>query len=131
MEEAYWVHKIDRLWKEVEELKKRVESLEKMLVSQKVSFRQETIPQVSAGPLAEEPAKETVQEKKQVVSPHIDPVLKVLREKGPLNIIDLNNALREEGIAESVRDTLFKRVKKLMEEGKVAFDEQSQTFYAR
>ena len=126
MEEyAYWIHKIDQLWKEVEEIKRRVEKLEKIVEGLSSS----AVPVSSSpSPAPSSPSPQPVQKPRVVYS---DPVLKILSEKGPMNIIDLNAALREEGIGESVRDTLFKRIKKLMEEGKVGFDEKTQTFYIR
>ena len=114
----YLVHKVDRLWREVEELRKKVEELEKRIAQTQLTQHPGTSVQ------APQPVT-------QPESPHMDPVLRILREKGPMNIIQLNEALREVGISETVRDTLFKRLKKLMEEGKVGFDEKTQNFFIR
>ena len=120
--QEYIIHKVDKLWKEVEDLKKRIEELERKMAEMKFG--------VSA---VQELKKFEIQPAKPVekVSEHMDPVLRVLKERGPMNIIQLNEALRNIGIAETVRDTLFKRVKKLMDEGKVGFDEKTQNFFVR
>ena len=129
---SYWVHKVDQLWKEVEDLKKRVDELERKIQASSVP---RSVPS-PASQVQPEAVPEAVPEikvpKKEVrAGPVKDPVIQVLRQRGPLNIIDLNSALKDFGINESVRETLFNRVKKLMQDGLVGFDEQSQTFYAR
>ncbi len=121
---SYLVHKIDQLWKEVESLKSRVEKLEKMVAEGSRAPAPQSQPEVKL------PASSPPQNRSIAVD-RTDPVVRLLREKGSLNIIQLNSELRNLGIAETVRDTLFKRVKKLMEAGKVGFDEKTQTFFAR
>ncbi len=120
----YWKHKVDQLWKEVEELKRRVEQLEK-------GAPREKAPDVGLVPV-------DVKQDSRLLPPapvikkseHEDPVLSVLREKGPMNIIDLNEALKGKGIDEGVRDTLFNRVKPLLKKGEVSYDESTQLFSA-
>jgi hypothetical protein len=122
---GYWKHKVEQLWKELEDLKARVAELEgrgkrapparqskPVLVPVKVARDSTAVP---AAP---------------VVTDSKDPVVKVLRGKGPMNVVDVNVALKDEGIEESVRDTLFNRLKPLMKKGVVVYDEGTQTFTA-
>ena len=116
---SYWKHKLEQLWKEVEELKNRVDDIEAKLRSSR-----------GVGETAPQPP--VVKASGEVKAPGIeDPVLKILKERGSMNIVDINLALKDMGVEESVRDTLFKRIKKLMEKGLVGFDESTQTFFVR
>lgn len=123
---GYWKHKIEQLWKEVEDLKARVAELEGR----------------GQRPLARPAEKPTlvpvnIQKGSKVVPPapvaveSRDPVMKALKGRGPMNVVDVNLALKEEGIEESVRDTLFDRLKPLMKKGVVVYDEGTQTFSPR
>ena len=125
---GYLKHKIDQLWKEVEELKARVEKLE-------------SGPAPAGKPVAEQaahPKLVPVKVEEGKVIPPVpvqepaagDPVLKLLKQNGPSNIVDINSALKKEGIEETVRDTLFNRVKVLMQKGVVEYDEETQRFSA-
>ena len=122
---GYWKHKVEQLWKEMEDLKARVAELE---------GRGKRRP-----PEPMQPALVPVRVKKDstaipaapVATDNKDPVLKVLREKGPMNVVDVNLALKTEEIDESVRDTLFNRLKPLMKKGVIVYDEKTQTFTTR
>ncbi|MBR9681835.1 MAG: hypothetical protein GOV00_03485 [Candidatus Altiarchaeota archaeon] len=133
----YWVHKVEELWKEVEVLKKRVDTLEAPIASRmELSM---AVPKTS--PPVEPPAPThvlgvsqpaAVPQFKPVTTPTAsqeDPVISLLKHHGKMNIIDMNSALKELGINESVRDTLFKRMKPFMNKGAVKFDKETQTFF--
>ena len=128
---GYWKHKIEQMWKEIEDLKQRVVELE----SEKVS-RNQKFP--SSQPI-EKPFLVPVKVEGQArISPpmplvksvgHETPVIAILKKSSPMNIVDINSILVEQGIHESVRDTLFNRVKVLMKKGKVNYDEKTQRFF--
>jgi len=121
---GYWKHKVEQLWKEMEDIKARVSELEGR-------------GQRHAKPVEPKLVPVKVKEGSSLVPPMpVDtavkgPVVKLLRERGQLNVVDVNFALKEEGIEESVRDTLFNRLKPLMKRGVVVYDEGTQTFAAR
>jgi len=121
---GYWKHKVEQLWKEVEDLKARVAKLEGR--GAKAATAQEPV-------LVPVKVREGSKATPAVpVSANLrNPVIKVLKEKGPLNVVDVNAALKGEGIEESVRDTLFNRLKPLMKKGVVVYDEGTQTFSTR
>ncbi len=121
---SYFVHKLDKLWVKVEELEKRLLEIEKKLSSPeqlKTPTPQAQVPSIPA----QTPAKTVVSQNLKAE----DPVIQLLRERGPMNLVQINAALKEMGINESARDTLFKRIKGLMEAGKVGFDQEKQVFF--
>ncbi|MBR9680118.1 MAG: hypothetical protein GOU99_03660 [Candidatus Altiarchaeota archaeon] len=111
---SYWVHKVQGMWRELEDLKKRVIELEKRPAM--------NIPAVSK-PITKlaEPARPALA---------ADQAVALLHERGPMNIIDINTALKEHGVNETVRETLFNRMKLLIKEGKVKYNESTQQFSA-
>ncbi|MBR9689497.1 MAG: hypothetical protein GOV01_01195 [Candidatus Altiarchaeota archaeon] len=126
---GYWKHKVEQLWKELEDLKLRVDELESGVTSRPIkTLKEETIGLV--------PVK--VREDSRIVPPvpvirkteHEDVVVKILK-KEPLNVVDLNAELKSNGVEETVRDTLFNRVKPLMKKGVVDYDESTQKFAIR
>ena len=127
---GYWKHKVEQLWKELEDVKQRLEKLEGG--SSAAPIR--TIKEEQIGGLI--PVK--IQEGSTIKPPvpviqqttHEDVVMKILKAQ-PLNIVDVNQKLKLEGIDETVRDTLFNRVKPLMKKGVVDYDESTQTFRVR
>lgn len=125
----YWVHKVEQLWKEVETLKRKVAALE----NQPSPAVSPVTPRTGTPPVNLNLPVPTV--RGAVAAPankgQEDPVISLLRHHSNMNIVDLNTGLRELGIEESVRDTLFKRMKAFMAEGVVEFDEKTQTFFLR
>lgn len=121
------------MWKEVEDLRKRVEALEAP-IARRMELSS-AVPKVA--PKLEGPAPVALPEPKAVKPAefkpgsvaHEDPTISLLKHHGRMNIIDLNASLKELGVNESVRDTLFKRMKPFMDKGVVKFDEKTQTFF--
>lgn len=134
---GYWKHKVEQLWKELEDVKQRLEKLEKGEIQPTrapSSVPIKTIKDEPVGGLIPVRVSEnsTIRPPAPVIqkTDHEDVVVKTLKT-GPLNIVDLNQALKTEGIDETVRDTLFNRVKPLMKKGVVDYDESTQTFTNR
>jgi hypothetical protein len=137
---GYWKHKIESMWKEIDDLKRRVDALESG--GRRNSSVQEVPERIALVPV-------NVREDSRVVPPlpvakiappateikqgagYEDKIVSVLKSAGPLNIVDINSALVAGGIDESVRDTLFNRVKPLMKKGTVEYDEGTQKFFVR
>ena len=125
---GYWKHKVEQLWKEMEDLKARVVALEGGAPSV------HNTPTVGHAKPALVPIK--IQKNSTIVPPipvikktdYVKPVMKLLKERGPMNVVDVNIALKEMNIEESVRDTLFNRLKPLMKKGVVIYDETTQQF---
>ena len=127
----YWVHKVEELWKEVEDIKKRLDALETPIAKRleiPAPAKEEAEPELKEVLSAPAPAP-GFEHKQPASAPHEDPVISILKHHKEMNIIDLNSALKELGISESVRDTLFKRMKNFMDQGVVKFDEKKQTFF--
>jgi hypothetical protein len=130
--QGYWKHKLEQLWKEVEGLKSRVAELEHGAPKVQPAPKPQPEPQPGLVPV-------NVQEGSNIVPPapviegkgHTDEVVELLQDKGPLNVVDINAGLRSKGTDETVRDTLFNRLKPLMKKGAVDYDEGTQMFSAR
>ncbi len=133
---SYLAHKIAKLEREIEEIKKLLKqgySGQDVAVPEAgsrkeaaVSPAQSIVISAPAGTVAQAGGGTVVSEGSAASSE--DPVVKILREKGPMNIIDINAALKQLGINEDIRTTLFNRIKGLMERGVVEYDEATQTF---
>ena len=128
---GYWKHKIEQMWNEIEDLKQRVIELEsgklnslKRLPSAQSITKSGLVPIKVEGQSRISPRIPTIKS-----AGHETPVIAILKNSGPMNIVDINSILVEQGIHESVRDTLFNRVKILMKKGKVNYDEKTQKFF--
>lgn len=130
---GYLKHKVDQLWKEVEDLKAKVARLES-------ENKPKPLPIHKGGAKLEPvgvPLIPVKIEEGKVVPPTLaapvvdDPVMEILKQTGPLNIVDINAALKAGGVDETVRDTLFNRVKVLMKKEVVEYDEGTQKFSVR
>jgi len=135
---GYWKHKVEQLWKELEDVKQRLDKLEKGTIAPTRAPSSAPMKTIKDEPLDGGLVPVRVGENSTIKPPvpiirkteHENVVIKTLKS-GPLNIVDLNHALKAEGIDETVRDTLFNRVKPLMKKGVVDYDESTQTFTNR
>ncbi|MBR9680816.1 MAG: hypothetical protein GOU98_03260 [Candidatus Altiarchaeota archaeon] len=127
---GYWKHKVEQLWKELEDVKLRLNKLESSSAPVSITTIKDQpvsglIPvKIQEGSTIRPPAP-VIQK-----TTHEDVVIKALKEQ-PLNVVDLNQKLKLDGIDETVRDTLFNRLKPLMKNGVVDYDESTQTFRVR
>lgn len=125
--EGYLKHKLDQLWKKVEELESRVEEME----SGQAPQQQGQGPQPGMVPVEAKGESSIRPPRPQVEGGgYQKPVVAILREKGPLNVVDVNAELKSQGVQETVRDTLFNRLKPLMQKGVVSYDKETQKFSA-
>jgi len=131
---GYLKHKVDQLWKEVEDLKAKVAKLEAEKASKPLPIHKGGAKLAPAGvPLIPVKIEEGKVVPPTLAAPPVvdDPVMEILKQNGPMNIVDINAALRASGVDETVRDTLFNRVKVLMKKEVVEYDEGTQRFSAR
>ena len=131
---GYLKHKVDQLWKEVEDLKAKVAKLESGKAPALAPATEAPAKPAPAGvPLVPVKIEEGKVVPPTIAAPPVvdDPVMGILKQNGPMNVVDINSALKAAGIDETVRDTLFNRVKVLMKKEVVEYDEGTQKFSAR
>ena len=109
---SYWVHRVQELWRNYEELLKRVSALENKVESlEKDKLKRE------GKPALPEITKDAVI------------VVKALESLGrAATVEEINSRLKEAGITESLKETLLKRLKKPVQDGIIGYDPETKRF---
>jgi predicted glycosyl hydrolase (DUF1957 family) len=119
---TYWVHKVQELWKRIEEIEERLDALETEDAARPESGEPtETAP---APKIVSQEGRQSALAEKELTA------CMALKELGrPATLEEINSHLRTtRTISEGLRDTLMARLKGAVEKGYVGYSEADRTF---
>lgn len=121
---SYWVHRVQELWNNYEDLNERVRELEARLAE--IESAPRAVSPVSRSPQV---AREDVPQGDGAPSAAVAVVMMALRHLGrAATVEELNDLLKKQGINESLKETLLGRLKEGVQKGFLAYDPESKRF---
>lgn len=120
---TYWVHKVQELWKRVEELEVRMDAVE-TVTEEEAGEPTETAPAPAVATPTPVPTKQAALTERELT------VCMALKEIGHAAALEeINNHLKTTRmISEGLRETLVNRLKGAVEKGYAGYDEGSRAF---
>ncbi len=120
---SYWIHRIQELWNNYEDVNERLNNIEKRLETLESSS------QVRQAPVRS--PREAIEKAQEGGAPpsSVGVVISTLRHLGrPATVDEINAMLKKQGIDESLKETLLGRLKEGVKKGYLAYDPESKKF---